>query len=103
MDGKTTDTPRSRSHKRKLIGNKISVPSTPTPETVRNEWKQMIESGEISIGVSCVPYRMEKYITKNGKLEKVEVVVSGRKFPLLDLRKSFLSDHKSYYYASEHR
>ena len=55
----------------------------------------MIKSGEISIGKSCVPYRMEKYITKNGQLGKVEVVVSERKFPL-DLRKSFLSDHKSY-------
>lgn len=52
---KTTDTPRSRFYKRKLIGKKISVPSTSTPETIRNEWKQMIQSGEISIGISCVP------------------------------------------------
>ena len=96
LDGKTTDTPRSRSHKRKLMGKEISVPSTPTPETIRNEWKQMIQSGEISIGVSCVPYQMDKYITNNGQLEHVEVVVLGRKFPLLSLRKTFLSDHKPY-------
>lgn len=39
---------------------------------------------------------MEKFITKDGQLEKVEVVVSGRKFPLHGLRKAFLSDHKPY-------
>ena len=58
------DTPRSRSHKGKLIGHKISVPSTLTPETIRNEWKQMIQSGEISIGISCVPYQMKKFMTE---------------------------------------
>ena len=56
----------------------------------------MVQSGEISIGVSCVPYQIEKFMTKNGKLEKVELVVSGQKFPLLGLPKSFLSDHKPY-------
>ena len=52
----------------------------------------MIQSGEISICVRCVPYQMEKFITQ---LEKVEVV-SGGKFSLLSLRNTFLSEHKPY-------
>ena len=56
----------------------------------------MVESGEVSLGVSCVPYKIEKFSTKNGQLERTEIVVFGRKFPLLDLRKKFLAEHEQY-------
>ena len=72
------------------------MPSTPTPATIKDEWKQMVESGEVSLGISCVAYKMEKFSTKNGQLEKTEVVVFGRKFPLLDVRKNFLTEHEPY-------
>lgn len=96
LDGRCTDQPRSRIKKRKLIGGEISVPSTPTPATIKDEWKKMVQSGEVSLGVSCVPYKMEKFSTKNGKLERTEIAVFGRKFPLLDLRKKFLAEHEPY-------
>ena len=51
-------------------------------------WEEGFDRQEISVGVSCIPYRIEKFITKNGKLEKLEVV-SGQKFPLLGLRQGF--------------
>ena len=82
LDGRPTDQPRSRVQKRKLIGGEISVPSTPTPAIIKDEWKKMVESAEVSLGVSCVPYKIEKFSTKNGLLEKTEIVVFGRKFPL---------------------
>ena len=96
LDGRPTDEPHSRAQKRKLIGGEISVPSPPTQATIKDEWKKMVESGEISIGVSCVSYKMEKFSTKNGQLEKTEVTVFGRKFPLLDLRRKFLAEHEAY-------
>ena len=66
---------RSRAQKRKLIGGEISVPSTPAQAAMKEEWKNMVES--ISIGVSCVPYKMEKLSTKNGQLVETEVAVLG--------------------------
>lgn len=52
LDGRPTDQPCSRVQKRKLIGGEISVPSTPTPTVIKEEWKKMVESGELSLGVS---------------------------------------------------
>jgi hypothetical protein len=72
------------------------VPSTPTPATIKDEWKKMVQTGEVSLGISCVPYKMEKFSTKNGELEKIEIVVFGRKYPLLDLQKKFLAEHEQY-------
>lgn len=53
LDGKPDTVQR-----RRLIGGEISVPSTPTPETVKTEWKKLVESGEISVGRACVPFNM---------------------------------------------
>lgn len=44
------------------------MPSTPAQAAIKEEWKNMVESGEISNRVSCVPYKMEKFSTKNGQL-----------------------------------
>lgn len=38
LDGKS-ETQRPRVRRRRLLGGEISVPSTPTPEVVKNEWK----------------------------------------------------------------
>ena len=68
LDGWPTGEPHSRVQKRRLIGDEISVPSTPAQAAIKEEWKNMVESGEISNRVSCVPYKMEKFSTKNGQL-----------------------------------
>lgn len=39
---------------------------------------------------------MEKISTKNGQLERTEIVVFGRKCPLLDLWIKFLAKHVPY-------
>ena len=56
----------------------------------------MVESGELSLGVPCVPYRMMKFTTKDGELEKVELNIIGRKFPLHEIRKQLLARHETY-------
>ena len=82
--------------RRRLLGGEISVPSTPIPEVVKNEWKKLIDDGEISLGRPCVPYNMVQYATKDGELEKRELTIVGRKFPLLQIRQDLLSKHEKY-------
>ena len=67
LDGKSeTQRPRVR---RRLLGEEISVPSTSTPEVVKNEWKKLIDDGEI-LGRPYVPYNMVRYATNDEELEK---------------------------------
>ena len=39
---------------------------------------------------------IQKFASNNGQLERKEVTVLGRKFPLLELRKKSLADHEPY-------
>ena len=70
LDGRPTDAPRTRSQKRRLIGGEISAPSTPSAGDIKNEWRKMIESKELCLGVSCIPYTIQKFATNNGQLER---------------------------------
>ena len=94
LDGRSTDTPHQRVRRRKLLGGEISAPCTPTSDEVRSEWKKLVE-GEISLSSPCVLY-MVKYTAKDGELDRTEVTVVGRKFPLLEVRKNLLSKHEKY-------
>lgn len=51
--------------RRRLLGEEILFPSTPTPDVIKNEWKKLIDDGEMS---PCVPYNMVWYATKDGEL-----------------------------------
>ena len=90
LDGKS-ETQRPRVRRRRLLGGEISVPSPPTPGVIKNEWKKLIDDGEIYLGRPCVPYNMVRYATKDGELEKRELTIVGRKFPLLQVRQDLLS------------
>ena len=96
LDGKPDSSERQRLRRRRLIGGEISVPSTPTPETVKMEWKKLVESGELSLGRPCVPFNMVRFTTRDRELEKHELTIVGRKFPLLEIRKDLLSRHEKY-------
>ena len=69
LDGKAS-APRTRACRRKLFGGEISVVTTPTPASIKQEWKKMVASGELSLGRPCIPYNITKYTAKQGKLEK---------------------------------
>ena len=96
LDGKELGTYRTRIHKRRLVGGEISAGSTPTPAAVREEWKKLVETGELSLGNPCVPYKMMRFATKEGQLIREEVTITGRKFPLIEIRQHLLDQHEKY-------
>lgn len=95
LDGKS-ETQHPRVRWRRLLGVEISVPSTPTLEVVKKEWNKLMDDGEISLGRPYVLYNMVRYATKDGQLEKRELTIVGRKFPLLQIRQYLLSKHEKY-------
>ena len=98
LEQKASDTtPRLRRSKSKLRGGEISMPCLPTKEAIVEEKKQLIVSGELSIGEPCSPYTLKKTIVKNdGSIEMKTVNICGRKIPLLELRQTLLTKHKEY-------
>ena len=87
---------RTRSQKRKFPWGEISVPTHPPPSTVREEWANMIESNELSLGVPCMEHTVTRFVAKDGAVEKKEITVIGRKFPLLEVRKQLLEKHTKF-------
>ena len=55
-----------------------------------------VTSGELSLGVPCIPYRLVKFSTKNGELVRKEIQVEGRKFPLSEIRQKLLQQKEKY-------
>ena len=43
-----------------------------------------------------MPFNMVRFTTRDGELEKRELTIVGRKFPLLEIRKDVLSRHEKY-------
>ena len=58
--------------------------------------KLKIEQGEYSLGQIVVPQNFTKTAIKDGKMITEEVSISGRKFPLEDIRKNLLIRHTKY-------
>ena len=56
----------------------------------------MVKNGDISLGVPCAPFSLTHYIINSGQLEQKVVVITGRKFPLKELRKRLLVNHEKY-------
>ena len=52
--------PRIRACKHTLPVSEISSGSDPTPTTIKEEWSKMVASGELSLGVPCIPFRLVK-------------------------------------------
>ena len=43
-----------------------------------------------------MPYNMVRYATMDGELEKKDLTIISRKFPLLQIRQDLLSKHEKY-------
>ena len=82
--------------KRKLHGGEISAPTFPTVKAVKDKWREMVETKELSLGVPCAPFTLNHYVITNGQLERKKVVVTGHKFPLRELSKKLLTSHEKY-------
>ena len=85
-----------RRRKWRLLGGEISAPQNPPPKVLQQQWKALVDDGELSLGIPCAPLTLTHFNTKNGHLEKNEVVVMGRKFPLSELRKTLLKAQEKY-------
>ncbi len=72
-----------RSSKVKLPGNEISVPSMPTLNLLKDDIKELLNSGKLTLSVKS---RVVK-----GNLESITSQVYGRKHHLLELRKRLLA------------
>lgn len=86
---------RLRARKLKMPGGGISVPVHRTIQGVKEDWKQMIASGELTLGEPCHPQTITKYKVRDGELERTETTVYGRKIPLIEVRKKLLKKHES--------
>ena len=82
--------------RRRLVGGEISSAATPTAATLKEEWKKMVRFEELSLGRPCVPYTITKFAAKDGGVERVQLTITGRKFPLLEIRKQLLAKHEKY-------
>ena len=76
LEHNPSNTPRIRRHKCRLRGGEISMPCLPTINTVKEEQKALILSGELNIGEPCTPFSMTKsVVTKDGNIEFSKFVV----------------------------
>ena len=72
----------------------ITVPSGPSTKKVTEKLKEKIKDGTYKIGDLIVPQKFEKISLREETLIKEEILVSGRKIPLCDIRKEMLLKHK---------
>ena len=63
---KATQSCNLRSSKAKLPGNEISVPSMPTLTLLKDDIKELLDSGKLTLGEPCSPFSLTII---NGNLE----------------------------------
>lgn len=68
---------RMHAKKLKMPGGEISVPCHKTAERVKADWEEMIQSGRLTLGEPCAPYKLTKLLllmVKSGKLKRTYMV-----------------------------
>ena len=65
-----------------------------TIEKIKFDTEDMLRSGELTLGEPCAPCRMTKYALVDGRVQKSEHEVHGRKFPLVYIRQKLLQNTK---------
>ena len=60
LDG-SRDGSRMRAKKIKMPGGEISVPFHKTYQAVKDDWQNMTESGQLTLGEPCSPYKLTRY------------------------------------------
>lgn len=82
---------RMHAKKLKMPGGEILVPCHKTAEQVKADWEEMIQSGRLTLGEPCAPYKLTKYAIVDGEIRKTEMNIHGRKIPLLDIRQKLFN------------
>ena len=100
IDHIQNSTPRrraiTRSSKKRLPGCDVSIPANPPVSTIDREIQSMLSSGRFTLGEECAPYTLIKYVPKNGKISKEEIVIKARKIPLHEIRQRLLRKQRKY-------
>ena len=63
-------------------------------EEIKEEWANMINNGELTLGEPCHPQTILRLSVKTGELRRTEYTAYGRKISLLDIRKKLLANHE---------
>ena len=79
----------------------MSVPIHRTVEGVKQDWNNLIELGELSLGEPCYLHTLINCVVKDEELTQTIIIflpykVYGRKIALLDLRRNCLKGIKNY-------
>ena len=96
LEGVSESKTRQRSMLRRLPAGEISAPADPPSHVIKKEWTKMVESGKLSLGIPCVPFKLVKFMPSNGELVRNEISITGRKFPLQEVRQKLLKKHEMY-------
>ena len=87
---------RHRKRKKKLPGGEISTLALPKPQAIINEKRQLVASGQLSIGEPCSPYTLIKHVSNNEDIVTKQIEIYGRKVPLLELCQKMLNKQQKY-------
>jgi len=60
---------------RRLPGGEISAPADPPPHMIKEEWTKMVQSGKLTLGIPCVPFKLVKFTPKDGELIRREISI----------------------------
>ena len=86
----------SRASKAKLPGNEISMPTMPTVACIKEDIKEMLMSGKLTLGEPCAPFVLKKVSIVDGQLVSTQCEIHGRKIPLLEIRKRLLKKQEKF-------
>ncbi|KAI8516476.1 AP-5 complex subunit zeta-1 [Branchiostoma belcheri] len=75
------------------VYSEITGPKTRCNKQVKDEIKDMLKSGELSMGELIVPQTHTKVTLKDGKVIEEEVTTAGRKIPLNEIQEKLLKKH----------
>ena len=73
LDNRPSST-RLRARKLKMPGHQVSVPVHRTVEGVKEDWKEMIDVGELTLGEPCYPHTICKFTIHNGNSRIVKLL-----------------------------
>lgn len=82
--------------KKAFPGKKISIPTNPPIRAIDQEIQKMRENGRFTLGEECTHFQLTKYTPCDGKIVAKEVLVCGRKIPLLEIRDRLIKRHEKY-------
>ena len=95
--------PLPRRQLKKTFGGEITTPVPRTSAAIRETLRKKIATGEYRLGEIVAPKTYQKLtLDSNGNLKKECFTVSGRKIPLLEIRKNLLTEHEEMGLVRDH-